>query len=78
MAGCEFHRCLEPLAYENLEVHLRDLKRGPIMFCHGLRGEEKQRSLRLQKSLSLSLFRHREVGEEAKSIHARECRGTQG
>jgi hypothetical protein len=54
MAGCEFHRCLEPLAYENLEVHLRDLKRRPIMFRHGLRGEEKQRSLRLQKSLSLS------------------------
>jgi hypothetical protein len=78
-AGYELRRRHEPPTHEALQVRLRNLKRGLVLFRHGLRGQEKQRSIMpKQTPLSLSLFKHREGGEEAMGIHARGHRGALG
>jgi hypothetical protein len=68
IAGRELHRRNEPMAHEVLQVHLRDLGRGLVLFHHGSRGKEKQHFLSPKNlpflyfslSLPLSLFRGRE------------------
>jgi hypothetical protein len=81
-AGFELHHCHEPLVHEASQMTLRDLGRGPVLFCHGSRGKEKQRSLNPKNlpfpSSSLFLFRRREGGEEGMMDSARGCRGAQG
>jgi hypothetical protein len=57
VAGHELRHHHEPLAHEPLLLLLRDLGSGPILFRHGSRGKEKQRSLSLK---NLSLFRCKE------------------
>jgi hypothetical protein len=59
---------------------LCDLERGPVLFHDGSRVQEKQRSLNPKKflSLSLSLFRHKDGGEEATADCVRGCKGAQG
>jgi hypothetical protein len=74
-ASHELRRHHELLAHEILQVLLRDLRRGPVLFHHESRGKEKQHYLKPQKSLSPLFFRCREEDEKATTDCARGHKG---
>jgi hypothetical protein len=81
-ADHELCRRHEPLAHEVLQVLLHDRGRGPVLFRHGSRGKEKQRSLSPKKLPFLShkhtLFRRKKEDEKAMADCARGHKGVQG
>jgi hypothetical protein len=68
VAGHELHSRYDPLAHNVLQVLLRDLGRGPVLFCHVSGGKEKHCSLNLKNlsyfSFSLSFLRRKEEGKK--------------
>jgi hypothetical protein len=55
VTGHEIYPRHEPLAHEALQMVLHDHGRSSVLFCHGLRGKKKKRSLSPKNLLSLSL-----------------------